>query len=242
MKDLDMPSEISIDVMTQWKVQHRQPARKVIILVLVPIPTACLFSISAFKYGTPGFRVDKTQHGLYISQVLNHINPVQPGDLIVKINGLPYTKVLGLLLLGSVPENHQQVKSTITVRRRGRSVTFTPVRIPVTGLDFLSIAWPHLLLISLFLLLACLALLRAEPGQPAEIFFFMLCWFATTISTALPSHFGLLNPQTISLSFLIITISNWLAFGGLAHFISRFKSSMLAGSGTGFASGSYSTI
>lgn len=55
--------------------------------------------IAAFRYGTPGFRVDKTQHGLYVSKVAAHNNPVQLGDLIIKINGLPYTEILGLLIL-----------------------------------------------------------------------------------------------------------------------------------------------
>ncbi len=223
MKTLAMSSETAIDVMVQEKTPHQQPARKYLfILIIVPILTACLFTSAAFRYGTPGFRVDKTQHGLYISKVFTQINPVRPGDLIVKINGLPYTKILGVLLLGSAPGNHQQAESTITVRRNGQLIRFTTTSAPITWPDYLSIAWPHLLLVSLFLILACLALFLAKPSQPAGIFFFMLCWFATTITTTLPSHFGLLDPQSISLSFLIITISNWLAFGGLAHFIARF--------------------
>jgi len=198
------------------------PGRKyLVLLLLVPLLATGIFSIAAFRYGTPGFRVDKTQHGLYVSKVAAHNNPIQLGDLIIKINGLPYTEILGLLILGS-PHGQQQTGHTITLLRNRQAVTFTPLRIPLTWSSYLTIAWPHLLLISIFLFLACLALFLAEPGQPAGIFFFMLCWFATTIATTLPSHFGLLDPRTISLSFLGITLSNWLAFGGLAHFICRF--------------------
>ncbi len=214
--------QIKSNPIKQQKVKSWIHGRKYLtILLLVPLLAMCIFSIAAFRDGTPGFRVDKTQHGLYVSKVIARNNPVQPGDLIVKINGVPYTRILGLLILGS-SQNDQQTRHTITLERNGQEITFTSMSIPVTWPDYLAIAWPHLLLISVFLLLACLALFLADPDQPAGIFFFLLCWFATTIATTLPSHFGLLDPRTISLSFLGITFSNWLAFGGLAHFTCRF--------------------
>ncbi len=195
--------------------------RYLMVLLIVPILAACIFSIAAFRYGMPGFRVDKTRHGLYISKVAAHNSSVQPGDLIVKIDSVPYTEILGSLILDS-SRNDQKTGHTITLDRNGHEVTITSPVMPVTWPSYLTIAWPHLLLISVFLVLACLALFLADPDQPVGIFFFLLCWFATTIATTLPSHFGLLDPQTISLSFLGITFSNWLAFGGLAHFTSRF--------------------
>ncbi len=191
-----------------------------VLLTLVPLLAVCIFSWAAFRSGSPGFRVDKTQHGLYISEVFNHKNPVKNGDLIVAVNGRPYTQVLGLLLIHT--GGRQSSRASITVRRGGETFTFQPLFTPLTWPGYFAVAWPHLLLIALFLVLAVIALYWADSRQPAGIFCFMLCWFATTIATTLPSHFGLLQPRIISLSFLGITISNWLAFGALAHFICRF--------------------
>ncbi len=192
-----------------------------IFLLPVPILAVCIFSFAAFRFGTPGFRVDKTQQGLYVSEVTGRQNPVRRGDFIVRIGGRSYSEVLGSLLLSS---SHGAASSgtTITVRRNGREITLTPICHPVIWWEYMSVAWPHLLLISLFLILALIALSKAGVEEPAGLFFFMLCWFATTIATTLPSHFGLLDPGIISLSFLGITLSNWLAFGALAHFICRF--------------------
>ena len=190
-----------------------------LLLAIVPLLTTCIFSWAIFRYGSPGFRVDKTRYGLYISKVLNEKNPVQSGDLIVAINGLPYRKVLGLLLISP---SWQSSALSVTVLRDQQISSFRPSFIPLTWSVYLAVAWPYLLLIFLFLILGTTALFRADPGQPAGLFFFMLCWFATTIGTSLPSHFGLLQPKIISLTFLDTTISNWLAFGALAHFICRF--------------------
>ncbi|MFW8600529.1 ATP-binding protein [Desulfobacterota bacterium M19] len=192
------------------------------VLMAVPLLAVFIFSFAAFRFGSPGFKVDKTQQGLYVSEVSEHPNPVRRGDFIVGIGGRSYSEVLGLLLSGSSHGAVQESGNTIVVRRNDREITLTPIYHPVSWWKYLSIAWPHLLLIFLFLSLALIALFKAGAGEPVVLFFFMLCSFATTIATTLPSHFGLLDPRIISLSFLGITLSNWLAFGALAHFICRF--------------------
>ncbi len=213
-------SELKGNALTKDKTRQPTTFRKyLILLIVVPVLATCIFSFAALKYGSPGFRVDKTQHGLHISKVLNNQNPVQPGDLIVALNGLSYAKVLGLLL--SSPSG-QSSTDAVTVLHNNQKLNFTPVFTPITWPAYLIVAWPHLLLISLFLFLGTIALFWADPRQPVAVFFFMLCWFATTIATTLPSHLGLLQPKIISLSFLGIALSNWFAFGALGHFICRF--------------------
>ncbi len=191
-----------------------------LLLAAVPLLLTLFFSWSAFHYGTPGFRVDKTQHGLHISTVFQQNNPAEQGDLIIAVNNEPYWEILGHLALH--PNSFGHPPASITVKRNNQAITFAPRLFPVTWPLYFSIVWPHLLLITLFLSLGTLALYRASKGEPARLFFFMLCWFATTIATTLPSHFGLLQPQIISLSFFAITLSNWLAFAAFAHFTCRF--------------------
>ncbi len=195
--------------------------RSLLLLIVVPMLSTCLFSVAAFQYGSPGFRVDKTQHGLHISDVSSATREVRPGDLIVAIHGVAYGRVLGQLCLHSSPTSHP-APPTITVRRGDETLRVTPAMRPVTWVTYGLIAWPHLLLIAIFLFLAVTALFQADPGQPAQLFFFMLCWFATTVASTLPSQFGLLQPPVISASFLLLTLSNWLAFGAFAHFTCRF--------------------
>ena len=190
-----------------------------LILAVIPLLTTYIFSLAAFRFGIPGFRVDKTQHGLHISKVLNGNNQIQSGDLIVAVNGMSYARVLGSCLISRM---RQSSIVSVTVLRNQKEFSFKPTFKPLSLSVYLAIVWPHLLLIFLFLILGAIALFWAAPGQPAGLFFFMLCWFATTIATTLPSHFGLLQPQIISMSFIGITISNWFAFGALAHFICRF--------------------
>ncbi len=189
--------------------------RKFLLLIVVPLLAVYVFSFVAFKYGTPGFRVDKTRQGLRVAKVLSDENPIQTGDIITGIDGLDYAGVLGLLLLDPFKKT---VTTSVTVLRDNKQFTFVPVFKPLTWQKYINVAWPHLLLISLFLIIGIIALLQAPPGQPAALFFFTLCSFSTTIATTLPSHFGLLQPKIISLSFLGIAISNWFSFGAFAHF------------------------
>ena len=194
--------------------------RLLLIVLLVPLALTSYLSGAAFRFGSPGFRVDKTQHGLLISRILQDENPVRTGDQIVAINGLHYNQVLGCLLTATAGQ--RPAVPSLVIDRGGEHHLLRPKVRPLTPTLFLAIGWPHLLLITLFLILGTIALLRAGPQQPAGIFFLMLCGFSCTIASTLPSHFGLLDPATISLSFIAITLSNWLAFGGLAHFTCRF--------------------
>ncbi len=189
-------------------------------ILIIPLLMTAIFTWAAFNYGTPGFRVDKTQRGLHVSTVFDLPNQVRPGDLLLAINNEPYGEILGHLFLHPLSLN--QPTTSITVQRGDRTFTVIPRFIPISIPLYLSIAWPHLLLITLFLLLGLPALFFAPATEPAGLFFFLTCWFATSIATTMPSHFGLLQPSIISLSFLGITLSNWLAFAGFAHFTCRF--------------------
>ncbi len=191
-----------------------------LLLAIIPLFFTFFFSWSAFHYGTPGFRVDKTQHGLHVSTVFQQNNPIRTGDLIIAVNNEPYREILGHLALH--PDSPEQAPASITVKRNNQTITFAPRLFTVSWPLYFSIVWPHLLLIALFLLLGIPALYRAPAKEPAVLFWFLLCWFATTFATTLPSHFGLLQPKIISLSFFAITISNWLAFAAFAHFTCRF--------------------
>ncbi len=198
----------------------RSGRKHLLLLAVIPLFFTFFFSWSAFHYGTPGFRVDKTQRGLHVSTVFQQNNPIRTGDLIIAVNNEPYREILGHQALH--PDSPAQSPTSITVKRNNQTITFAPRLFPVTWPLYFSIAWPHLLLIILFLSLGIPALFQASAKEPAGLFFFMLCWFATTIATTLPSHFGLLQPEIISLSFFAITLSNWLAFAGFAHFTCRF--------------------
>ncbi len=208
------------DFSARLPVLSRHDRRYLLPLLIIPLLMTAIFTWAAFNYDTPGFRVDKTQHGLHVATVFNLPNQVLAGDLIQAINNEPYGEILGHLFLR--PLFQKQPITSITIQRGKRTFTVTPRFMPISLPRYLSIAWPHLLLITLFLFLGVPALLYAPAREPAGLFFFMTCWFATTIATTLPSHCGLLQPAVISLSFLGITLANWLAFAGFAHFTCRF--------------------
>ncbi len=186
---------------------------------LVPLSVLAFFSWLALVSGSPGFRVDKTQDGLLVSQVTGALNPVRPGDVIVAVDDIPYHRMLSALLAG--PRGLRQ-PSVITVSRNGEQIRL-PLRLaPVPLTRYLAVAWPHLLLVAVFLLLAGTVLLRAPPGQPAHLFVLVLYGFSTLIIGTLASHFGLLQPVAVSLSFFVIMVSHWIGFGAWAHFVCRF--------------------
>ena len=191
-----------------------------LLFLIVPVGLLCIFSWAAFILGTPGFRVDKTQHGLNVSTVFTVINDIRPGDLIIALDKEPYPAVLGHIL--RTPENGFLPARAITLLRKGNKFTIIPKTVPLTWQGYLAIIWPHLLLIALFFVLALLSLFRSSENEPGRLFYCMLCWFSATFASTIPSHFGLLSPSVISLSFFSITLSNWLAFGSLAHFTCRF--------------------
>ena len=198
----------------------RSKRQYLLLLAAIPLLLTLYFSWSAFHYKTPGFSVDKTQHGLHVSTVFQQNNPIRTGDLIIGVNNATYEEILGRLALH--PDSPVQAPASITVKRNNQTIILAPRLSAVTWPLYFSIVWPHLLLVALFLLLGVPALYRAPTQEPAGLFWFMLCWFATTFASTLPSHFGLLQPQIISLSFFAITISNWLAFAAFAHFTCRF--------------------
>jgi hypothetical protein len=72
-------------------------SRKILLsAIIIPLALTLLFSVASFFYGNPGFKVDKTQNGLWVSQITDRqLNPVQTGDLIVAVNSISYPKVLG---------------------------------------------------------------------------------------------------------------------------------------------------
>ncbi len=187
----------------------------------LPLLLTLFFSLAAFLYGNPGFKVDKSQHGLWISQVTNsQLNPVQSGDLIIAVNKIPYSKVLGHLILQTTPST----SNTITLLRKGQQITFPLTTIPFTLSSFLLLVWPHFLLILLFLTLGSIALIYAPPDQTTRLFFLMLCGFSCSIASTLVSHTGIMDPSLISMSFFCLALSNWLAFGAWIHFAWRFPS------------------
>ena len=70
--------------------------------------------------------------------------------------------------------------------------------------------------------LGILSYFRGTSEQPVLVFLLALSFFATTLSATFPSYFGILNPAVISLSFFVLAIFNWLAFGACLHFVFRF--------------------
>lgn len=163
-------------------------------------------------------RLDKTQNGLLISSVHRTDGILRTEDLIVSISGISYHRVLASLFMPAPPERVHHVR----VRRAGHTVNLALGPVPLSPGAYLSIVWPHLLLIAVFLALGSMALFRAPPGPVPRLFFLMLCGLSTSIAATIQSHIGLLQPRMISFSFLTLTVSNWLSFGAFAHFISRF--------------------
>ncbi len=188
---------------------------KTLSLAALPILLALFFSANAFLQGNPGFRVDKTQNGLWISHITNkRLNDVKESDLIVAVDGIPYSAVLGQLILQKTPDKNK----SITVLRNGKKFNLTLKTTPFTFASFLLHTWSHFLLILIFLILAVIAATRAPPSFTTRLFFLMLCGFATSIAATLVSHTAIMDPTLISMSFICIALSNWLAFAAWIHF------------------------
>ena len=187
-------------------------------LLAVPLLAVCFFVTAAFYQGDTGFRVDKTQRGLLVSYLSHPINPVEKGDLIVAIDGVSYNRILGFLLF---PTDRSEPQ-TISVLRGEDQFSFTVKTVPITLSGFFKTAWPRLLLISFFLILATLARYRAPDSVQATLFFLMLCGFSTSIAATLSSSLMLLQPAYISASLLLLTLANWFSFAVWIHFAARF--------------------
>lgn len=185
----------------------------------IPLILTLLFSAAAFLQGNPGFKVDKTQSGLWVSQITDsQLNPLQKGDLIVAVNTIPYPKVLGQLVL----QEESKTINSITLLRDTERLTLPLQTRPFSLSSFLLLVWPHFLLITIFLTLAIIAILYAPPSPTTRLFFLMLCGFSSALASTLASHTGLMDPTFISMSFFSIAISNWFAFGAWIHFAWRF--------------------
>jgi hypothetical protein len=134
-------------------------------IIFLPLSFICIFSFSVLYYGTPEFRVDKTQYGLKIGKIHQTLNPVQSGDIIVRINSLTYEQIL-VYLVSLKPGTAKP--GTITVKRGESYFEFEPKLNPVSPFRFLSIAWPHLLLMFSLIFLGFFYLFHflPQPYQP----------------------------------------------------------------------------
>jgi signal transduction histidine kinase len=195
-------------------------SRKILLsAITIPIILTLFFSAAAFLNGSPGFKVDKAQKGLWVSQITDsQRNAVQTGDLIIAVNSIPYAKVLGHLVLQDEPSPLK----TITLLRNGKQLTLSLKTIPFSLSSFILLAWPHFLLITVFLTLAVIAIIYAPPSPTTRLFYLMLCGFSSALASTLVSHTGLMNPTLISMSFFCIALSNWFSFGAWIHFSWRF--------------------
>jgi len=192
--------------------------RPLTVGLAVPLITLLFFIGTAFVQGNIGFQVDKTQHGLLISRVVASINPVRKGDRIVAFQGVAYPQALGYLVSPTVREE----KLTVTVKRNGAPFRLAVRTVPLTLIETLKLAGPRFALISFFLLLATVARFRAPESVQARLFFLMLCGLSTSVAATLPSCVPVLYPPVISLSFLLLMVSNWFSFGAFLHFACRF--------------------
>ncbi len=195
-------------------------SRKLLISVIaIPLVLTLFFSVSAFLQGNPGFKVDKTQNGLWVSQITDsQYNAVEIGDLIVAVNSIPYARVLGNLVL----QDNPSPSKTITLLRNGKQLTLPVKTTPFSLSSFLLLVWPHFLLITVFLTLAVIAVIYAPPSPTTRLFYLVLCGFSSALASTLVSHTGLMDPTLISISFFSISLCNWFAFGAWIHFTWRF--------------------
>lgn len=189
------------------------------LIILIPISMIFIFSFSVLYYGTPEFRVDKTQKGLKIGKIHQPLNPVQTDDIIISINALDYDQILCFLVS---PKLFSKKPGTLVIQREGRPIEIKPIVNSVSPFQFISIAWPHLLLMFTLIFLGVLSYFRVTSDQPVLLFLMTVSFFATTFSATFPSHFGILEPHIISLSFFTLAICNWLAFGTWLHFVFSF--------------------
>ncbi len=196
------------------------PNRLQTSVAIIPLLTLLFFILSAFYHGNPGFKLDKTQNGLLISEVDTHFNPVQKGDLIVALHGVSYSEVLGWLLV----QSEYSDDPVITFRRDGNEFSIAVKTIPLTINMLIGLIWPRVLLVMSFLGLAFAAGVRAPRSIQTDLFFFMLCGLSTSVAATTASSLGLLVPGTVSFSFLLLAASNWVSFGAWLHFACRFPS------------------
>ncbi len=198
-----------------------KPNRALILIVFIPLLAVLFFIAAAFNQGSSGFKMDKTQNGLLVSKVVSPFNPIQKGDLIVALSGVSYNRTLGYLFFPSGKTD----EPTITLERNTTLFSLKIRTVPLTLTLLTQTVWPRVLLISFFLIFALLARFRAPHSVQVDLFFLMLCSLSTSIAATLASSLGLLQPEVVSASFLLLTASNWLSFGAWLHFACRFPAS-----------------
>lgn len=210
--------------MTQSRLQNISfyPKRLSGAVLLLPFAMLLLFSFSIMTQGVPGFKVDKTQHGLKVSSVLRSDGPVKPGDVIVEISGVPYHELLNPWFFFTCKDIENE---TIVVLRQGESLSIRPELKWISPFRYIAQALPQLLFIGVLVCLGIVTLLRAPSNQPIALFLTAISMISATFAATLPSSFGLLHPATISISFVVLTLCNWFGFGALFHFVLSFPES-----------------
>ncbi len=185
---------------------------------LIPAAAVMLFLGAAFLQGDPGFRLDKTRQGLLVSKVFFSNSPLQEGDRIVSIQGVPYQYALGYLFN---PAAREDTLAIIAQRgeKRFASVVHT---VPLTIRRIVELAGIRLLVIFSLITLAVTVRFRAPDNVQTRLFFLMLCGLATSMAATIASCMAILNPLIISISFILLTTSNWFSFSALLHFACRF--------------------
>ncbi len=192
--------------------------RPLTIGLAVPLVALSFFIGIAFVQGDIGFQVDKTQHGLLVTRIVTPVNPVHKGDYIVALQAIAYPQALGYLFSPAPREK----ELSITIERNGTAFKIRLHSVPLTLTRLTVLAGPRFALITFFLLLASVARFRAPESIPARLFFLMVCGLSTSVVATLPSCITVLYPPVLSLSFLLLTVSNWFGFGTLLHFAFRF--------------------
>jgi signal transduction histidine kinase len=186
---------------------------------LLVLAAAVAVTLFLFAKGGTGFAIEKTQHYLLVVNTGSGESPLQTGDRITHIGGLPYPAVLGCLLTGAKPVAHPH---QITLQRDDQSMTLTVPFISLAPIPLVAATGPYLLFILLSLIM-CVSVLRWTPsGQPAGLFVLTLCSFALLFVSQLPLQVGILEPAVISAAALTTTMTNWLGFSAWLHFALRF--------------------
>ncbi len=194
--------------------------RIIALAPIIPVLAMLYFLGASFYQGDVGFQVEKTQRGLLVSRVLRPINPVEGGDRIIEVRGIPYPKVLGYVVNPAVTSR----ESSVTVSREARVFKVVLKVAPMTLHRVLRVGGPRLLLIAIFILMANIAYYRSPESDQVKLFSLMLSGLSTSIAATLASCLAVLSPVVISASFLLLTVSNWFSFGAFLHFALRFPS------------------
>jgi signal transduction histidine kinase len=163
--------------------------------------------------------VTPTKDSFAILKIDSPINPVQEGDRIKSISGIPYYQFLA----PSPPVFTSSRQSRTAIIERDGAQISIPIQFErISWQAFLIKTWPNYLLIAILSVCGLIAVLLSAPKQPAPAFFSALIASAMVISSQLPFFFAQLQPGIISASFLVMTIGNWVMFSSWAHYCLNF--------------------